>query len=91
MVSPLSGVVDEIVATIGPVPVFDWVLTLKVYEVQGLNSDTVMEVVFTSDTGISHNIMESGPSTCTVYPVTIVFSSCSGWDFQEISAVVGVL
>ena len=48
-----------------------------------------MEVVFTSGTGISH--MESGPTTCTVYPVTIVFSSCSGWGFQEISAVVGVL
>ena len=88
MASPLSGVVDEIVATIGPVPVFDWALTLKVYDVQGLNSDTVMEVVFTSGTGISH--MESGPTTCTVYPVTIVFSSCSGWGFQEISAVVGV-
>ena len=89
MASPLSGVVDEIVATIGPVPVSDWALTLKVYEVQGLNSDTVTEVVFTSGTGISH--MESGPTTCTVYPVTIVFSFCSGWGFQEISAVVGVL
>ena len=89
MASPLSGVVDEIVATIGPVPVSDCALTLKVYEVRGLNSDTETEVVFTSGTGISH--MESGPTTCTVYPVTIVFSFCSGWGFQEISAVVGVL
>ena len=57
------------------------------YEVEGLSSDTVMDVVFASGTRIS--CIESGPTTCTMYPVTTVFSFPSGKGFQEISAVVG--
>ena len=60
---------------------------LNMYEVEGLNSDTVMDVLFASGTGIS--CLESGPTTCTMYPVITVLSLSSGKDFQEISAVVG--
>ena len=84
--SPSLGVVDVIVA-IGPFPSLVIALMLKMYKVDGLSSDTVMDVVFTSGTGISR--IESGPTICTVYPVTTELSSPSGKGFQEISAVVG--
>ena len=42
-VSPASGVFDEMVAT-GPVPALVMALTWKVYEVNGLKSDTSQEV-----------------------------------------------
>ena len=76
MTSPVSGVVDEIVATTGPATDFDLALMLKVYEVQGLRLVTVTDVVFACGTEISRT--ESGPTTSTVYPVTIAFSFSSG-------------
>ena len=76
MTSPVSGVVDEIVATTGPATDFDLALMLKVYEVQGLRFAIVTNVVFASGTEIS--CTESGPTTSIEYPVTIVFSFCSG-------------
>jgi hypothetical protein len=72
---------------IGPFPVFVTALTLKVYIVEGLNTDTTIDVAFASDTEISR--FEPGPTTCTVYPVMIVLCSPSGKGFQEISAEVG--
>lgn len=84
--SPSSGVVDVMVA-IGLFPVFVTALTLKVYDVEGLNFDTIIDVTFASDTGISR--VEPAPTTCTEYPVMTVLCSSSGKGFQEISAEVG--
>ena len=75
------------IVAIGPFPSLVMGLTLKMYEVEGLSSDTVMDVVFASGTGISR--IGSGPTTCTLYPVTSELSSPSGKGFQEISAIVG--
>ena len=84
--SPSSGVVDVIVA-IGPFPVFVTALTLKVYDVEGLNFDTTTDVALASEIEISR--AEPAPTTCTEYPVTIVLCSPSGKGFQQISAEVG--
>ena len=81
-----SGVVDVMVA-IGPFPVFVTALTLKVYDVEGLNLETMTDVALASETEISR--VEPAPTTCTVYPVMIVLCSPSGKGFQEISAEVG--
>ena len=83
---PSSGVVDVMVA-IGPFPVFVTALTLKVYDVEGRNLETVVDVALASKTVISRD--EPAPTICTEYPVMIVFCSPSGRDFQEISAEVG--
>ena len=83
--SPL-GVVDVTVA-IGPLLVLVMAQTLKVYKVDGLNFDTRTDVAFASFTDISRSV--SGPTTCNVYPVMIVFFSPSGRGSQEISAEVG--
>ena len=72
---------------IGPFPVFVTALTLKVYDVQGLNLETMMDVAPASDTKISR--VEPAPTTCMVYPVMIVLCSPSGKEFQEISTEVG--
>ena len=82
--SPL-GVVDVIVA-IGPLPDLVMAQTLKVYNVDGLKFGTSTDVAFASVTDISRSV--SGPTTCTVYPVTTVFCS-AGRGFQKISAEVG--
>ena len=82
------GVVDEIVAT-GPVPDLVIALILKVYEVKGFKLGTSTVVAFGSANDIS--LLESRPTTCTVYPVTIVYSSSFGRGFHEISALVGSL
>ena len=84
--SPSFGVVDVMVA-IGPFPDFVITLTLKVYDIEGLNFDTKIDVAFASETEISR--VEPAPTTCTVYPVMIVLCSPSGKGFQEISAEVG--
>ena len=78
---------DEIVAT-GPVPALVMALTLKVYEVNGFKPGTSIVVAVGSATDIS--FLVSGPTTCTVYPVTI-FCCSSGRGFHETSAVVGSL
>ena len=85
--SPSSGVVDVMVA-IGPFPVFVTALTLKVYDVEGLNFDTTIDVALASDTEISR--IKPAPTTCTVYPVMIVLCSPSGKGFQQISAEAGI-
>ena len=72
---------------IGPFPVFVIALTLKVYDVEGLNFDTITDVALASETEISR--VEPAPTTCTEYPVMIVLCSPSGKVFQEISAEVG--
>ena len=82
--SPSSGVVDVMVV-IGPFPEFVTALTLKVYDVEGCNLETVMDVALASETEISR--VEPAPTICTEYPV--IFCSPSGKDFQEISAEVG--
>ena len=84
--SPSSGVVDVMVA-IGPFPVFVTALTLKVYDVEGPNFDTTIDVALASETEISR--VEPAPTTCTEYPVMTVLCSSSGKGFQEISAEVG--
>ena len=86
--SPSFGVVDEMVAT-GPVPVFVMALILKVYEVKGFRQGTLTEVAFGSSTVMS--CLESGPTTCTQYPVMIVLCRSFRRGIQEISAVVGSL
>ena len=83
--SPL-GVVDVIVA-IGPLPVSVMAQTLKVYNVDGLKFGTRTDVAFASVTDISRSVL--GPTTCTVYPVIMVFCSPFGRGSQEISAEVG--
>ena len=83
--SPSSGVVEVMVA-IGPFPVFVTALTLKVYDVEGLNLETMMDVAVASET----EIVEPAPTTCTVYPVMIVLCSPSGKGFQRISAEAGM-
>ena len=82
------SVVDVMVA-IGPFPVFVTALTLKVYDVEGLNLDNVTDVALASETEILR--IEPAPTTCTVYPVMIVLHSAFGKGFQEISAEVGSL
>ena len=81
-----SGVVDVMVA-IGPFPVFVTALTLKVYDVEGCNLETVMDVALASETEISR--VEPAPTICTEYPVMIVLCSPSGKGFKIISAEVG--
>ena len=49
---PCLGVVDLIVAT-GPLPASVMALTLKMYDVEGFNSDIITDVAFASDTEIS--------------------------------------
>ena len=88
IISPPSGVFDEIVAA-GPVPVLVMALTLKVYEVKGLKPGISTEVVPAPCTGISPG--ESGPTTCTVYPVMTPFCFATGTGDQETSAVVDSL
>ena len=83
--TPSSGVVDAMVA-IGPFPLCVTALTSKVYDVEGFNLQTVMDVALASDTEISR--VEPSPTTCTEYPVMIVLCSPSGKGFQEISAEV---
>ena len=85
--SPSSGVVDVIVA-VGPFPVFVTALTLKVYDVEGLNFDTTIDVAFASETEISR--VEPAPTTCTEYPVMIVLCYPSGKGFKQISAEAGI-
>ena len=87
-VLPPSGVVDEIVAA-GPMPALVMALTLKVCEVKGIKPGTSTEVVlvFSTETPLK----ESGPSTCTVYPVMTPFCFSTGSGVQESSAVVGRL
>ena len=85
--SPSLGVVDLMVA-IGPFPVFVTALTLKVYDVEGRNLDTIMDVALASETEILR--FEPAPTTCTMYPVTIVLCSPSGKGFQQISAEAGI-
>ena len=87
-VSPSSGVVDVMVA-IGPLPVFVTALTLKVYDVEGLKFETITDVSFASETGISR--FEPAPTTCTVYPVMIALCSPSCKGFQQMSAEAGIL
>ena len=87
-VLPLSGVVDEIVAA-GPMPALVMALTLKVYKVKGLKPGTSTEVVLVFGTETSRE--ESGPSTCTVYPVMTPFRFSNGSGVQESSAVFGRL
>ena len=77
----------DVIVAIGPFPVFVIALTLKVYDVEGLNLDTTTDVAFASETEISR--VEPAPTTCTEYPVMIVLCSPSGKGFQEISAEVG--
>ena len=84
--SPSSGVVDVIVA-IGPILVFVTALTLKMYDVEGRNLETMMDVAFASETEISR--VEPAPTICTMYLVMIVFCSPSGKGFNKISAEVG--
>ena len=72
---------------IGPFPVFVIALTLKVYDVEGLNLDTTTDVALASETEISR--VEPAPTTCTEYPVMIVLCSSSGKGFKEMSAEVG--
>ena len=84
--SPSSGVVDVMVA-IDPFPVVVTALTLKVYDVEGCNLETVMDVALAPETEISR--VEPAPTICTEYPVMIVLCSPSGKGFQEISAEVG--
>ena len=74
---------------VGPVPALVMALTLKVYEVKGLKLGISTEVVPASCTRISCE--ESGPTTCTVYPVMTLFCISSGTGDQESSAVVGSL
>ena len=83
--SPSLGVVDEIVAT-GPVPALVMALTLKVYEVKGFKLGTSTEVTSAPSTDISR--VESGPTTCTMYPVSTPFCLSNGRGVQESSAVV---
>ena len=83
--SPL-GVVEVIVA-FGPLPDLVVAQTLKMYDVDGLKFGTITDVAVASVTDIS--CLPSGPTTCTVYPVMIVFHSPSGRGSQEISAEVG--
>lgn len=80
----LSGILDEIVAA-GPVPALVMALTLKVYEVRGLKSDISTVVVLASCTNISRE--ESGPITCTLYPVMTPFCLSTGRGVQEIFAL----
>ena len=56
---------------------------------KGFKPGTSTAVAFGSVTDIS--CFESGPTTCTVYPVTIVYSSSFGRGFHEIFALVGSL
>ena len=84
--SPSSGDVDVMVA-IGPFPLVVTALTLKVYDVEGRNLETVMNVALVSETEISR--VEPAPTICTEYPVMKVLCSPSGKGFQEISAEVG--
>ena len=71
----------------GPFPVFVTALTLKVYDVEGRNLETVMDVALASETEISR--VEPAPTICTEYPVMIVLCSPSGKGFKIISADVG--
>ena len=73
----------------GPVPALVMTLILKVYEVKGLRQGTLTEVAFGSSTVMSG--IESGPATCTQYPVTITWCRCFEREVQEMSAVVGSL
>ena len=81
-----SGVVDVMVA-IGPFPLFVTALTLKVYDVEGCNLETVMDVALAPETETSH--VWPAPTICTEYPVMIILCFPSGKGFQEISAEVG--
>ena len=84
--SPSSGIVDVMLA-IGPFPDFVIALTLKVYDVEGRNLETMMDVALASETEISR--FEPAPTTCTEYPVMIALCSPSGKGSQEITAEVG--
>ena len=59
MISPASGVLDDIVAT-GPEPAFVLALILKLYEVKGVRSGNSTEVASLS-TGISCLEVELAP------------------------------
>ena len=87
-VSPPSGVLDVILAT-GPVPALVMALTLKVYKVKDFKPVTSTEVASASSTEISRE--ESGPTTCTVYPVMTSFCFSTERGVQKSSAVVGSL
>ena len=63
-------------------------LTLKVYDVEGLNFDTTTDVARASEIEISR--VEPAPTTCTEYPVMIVLCCPSGKGFQQISAEAGI-
>ena len=60
--------VDETLAA-GPMPASVMALTLKVYLVDGLNFTISTEVVHGSDSDTVISCTESGPITCTVYPM----------------------
>ena len=83
-VSPSSDVFDEMVAA-GPVPASVMALTWKVYEVNGLKSDTSQEVASVFRTGICD---PTGPLVSILYPVMIPFRFSIGIDAQESSALV---
>ena len=81
-----SSVFDERDAA-GPGPALVVALTLKLYEVEGLKSETSIVVVLASCTIISFE--DSGPTTCILYPITAC-SSVAGC-VQESITLVGTL
>ena len=88
VVSPPSGVLDEVVAA-GPVPALVMALTLKLYKAKGLKPDTSTKVVSAPCTEISRE--KSGLTTCILYPVMTPFRFSSRRGDHESSALVGRL